>query len=199
VESVSELHELHRRAGDLLIETVEQVREDQLHRPTPCTEWDIRGLLHHIAWSNLWVAPLVDGETLAAVAPRLEGDVLGDDPVGVTLRSIEECSDAFERGRDRTVQLSRGPAPAAEYCGERMNDLTVHNWDLAGGIGVAVKLARECMETVLESFRPIEADLRARGELGPIVEVTRGADLQTRYLAFFGRRADWRPPGSEGT
>ena len=190
------LPELHRRAGELLIGTVKQVREQHLHRPTPCTEWDVRDLLHHIAWSNLWVAPLVEGESLADVAPRLEGDILGDDPAGVTIRSIEESSDAFERGRDRTVQLSRGPAPAAEYCGERMNDLTVHNWDLSSALGVGVRLDPECMEAVLEFFRPYEAALRAKGELGPDVEVREGADLQTRYLAFFGRRADWESPGS---
>jgi uncharacterized protein (TIGR03086 family) len=193
---VTDLPELHRRAGELLIETVKQVRDDHLHRPTPCTEWDVRDLLHHIAWSNLWVAPLVEGESLAEVYPRLEGDVLGDDPVGVTIGSIEECIDAFERGRDRIVQLSRGPAPATEYCGERMNDLTVHNWDLAKGIGIDVRLDPECMDAVLEFFRPHEATLRAQGGLGPDVEVSEGADLQTRYLAFFGRSAGWEPPGS---
>src|SRR5436190_8451654 len=121
---MTQMHELHRRAGDRLAETVRKVNEERLHGPTPCSEWDVRDLLHHIAWSNLWVAPLVDGADLAEVAPTLEGDVLGDDPPTVTIRSIEESSGAFERGRDRTVQLSRGPSSAAEYCGERMNDLT---------------------------------------------------------------------------
>ena len=187
-------HELHRRAGDLLADTVKQVRDDLLRRPTPCTEWDVRDLMHHIAWSNLWVAPLVDGAELAEVAPGLEGDVLGDDPVGVTIRSIEESSDAFERGGDRIVQLSRGPTAASEYCGERMNDLTVHNWDLARGIGIAVRLDRECMEAALAFFGPYEGELRSQGELGPVVGIPPGADLQTRYLAFFGRRVDWTPP-----
>jgi uncharacterized protein (TIGR03086 family) len=191
---VTDFPGLHRRAGELLIETVKQVREDQLHAPTPCTEWDVRDLLHHIAWSNLWVAPLVDGEDLAAVGPRLEGDVLEDDPSGVTIRSIEESNDAFERGQDSTVQLSRGRAPASEYCGERMNDLTVHNWDLARAIGVDVQLDRECMEAVLAFFAPLEETLRARGALGPEVSIPDDADLQARYLAFFGRSADWTPP-----
>jgi uncharacterized protein (TIGR03086 family) len=136
---VTELDGLHRRAGDLLIQTIKQVRDEQLHRPTPCTEWDVRDLLHHIAWSNLWVAPLIDGEDLADVAPSLKGDVLGDNPAGVTIRSVEESSDAFERGIERTVQLSRGPSPASVYCAERTNDLTVHTWDLARGIGEDVR------------------------------------------------------------
>ena len=192
---MSELYELHRRAGEILAETVKQVPEDRMHDPTPCTDWDVRDLLHHVAWSNLWVAPLVDGRDLSEVAPTLDGDVLGDDPIGVTLRSLEEASAGFERaGNDRIVQLSRGPSEAWIYCGERMNDLTVHNWDLARGIGVEVALDGECMQAALEYFRPHELELRARGELGPTVDLPEDADLQTRYLAFFGRRADWTPP-----
>src|SRR6266536_1392015 len=112
---MTELWEFHRRAGGMLAENVKRIREDQWRLPTPCAEWDVRDLLHHVAWSNLWVAPLVDGKDLAQVGPTLEGDVLGDDPVGATLRSIEEASEGFAKGRDRIVQLSRGPAPASEY------------------------------------------------------------------------------------
>jgi uncharacterized protein (TIGR03086 family) len=190
---MTEPYELHRRAGEVLAVIVRQVREDALRRQTPCTEWDVRDLMHHITWSDLWVAPLVDGQNLADVAPTLEGDVLGDDPVGITLRAIDEASDAFERGGERPVELSRGMTPASIYCTERMNDLTVHAWDLARGIGVDVELDPECMEVSLEAYRPYEAVLRPAGELGPDIEVADDASLQVRYLAFFGRRADWTP------
>ena len=192
---MTELYEMHRRAGDLLAETVRQVRELQWHLPTPCTEWDVRDLVHHIAWSNLWVTPLCDGRDLAEVAPTLEGDVLGDDPVGATVRSLDEASAGFERaGNDTLVQLSRGPSPSSIYCAERMNDLTVHSWDLARAIGVDVALDEECMRAGMDYHRPYEADGRPAGMFGPLVEVPGDADLQTRYLAFFGRRANWSAP-----
>ena len=95
---MTEMHELHRRAGESLAATVRQVHDDQLHEPTPCSEWDVHDLLHHITWSNLWIAPLVDGKDLAEVAPTLEGDVLGDDPVGDHARGLDEANDAFDRG-----------------------------------------------------------------------------------------------------
>src|SRR5439155_26136767 len=102
-----ELYELHRRAGDLLATTIGEVRADQWHLPTPCSEWDVRDLVHHIAWTNLWVAPLCDGRDLSEVAPTLEGDVLGDDPIGVAVRSLDEASAGFERAGNATiVQLS---------------------------------------------------------------------------------------------
>ena len=196
---MTEMHDLHRRAGEALAVTVRKVGDDQLHAPTPCTEWDVRDLLHHITWSDLWIAPLVDGKDLADVAPTLDGDVLGDDPVGTTLSGLDEASDAFERAGARLVQLSRGMTPATIYCFERMNDLVVHNWDLAKGIGIEVELDEECMRVALDGFRPMEAAMRAAGELGPDVEVPDDASLQVRYLAFFGRRADWSPPSPDGS
>jgi uncharacterized protein (TIGR03086 family) len=188
------MFELHRRAAEALKATVVRIGDGRWADPTPCAEWDVHDLVHHITWSNLWVAPLVDGKELDEVAPTLEGDVLGDDPIGITLRALDESSDAFERGGDRPVQLSRGMTPASEYCFERMNDLVVHNWDLAKGIGINVELDLECMEVALEGYRKLEPVLRPAGALGPDVEVADDADPQTRYLAFFGRRADWTPP-----
>jgi uncharacterized protein (TIGR03086 family) len=190
------MHELHRRAGEILKKVVSRVRPEHMSRATPCAEWDVRALLHHIAWSNLWVAPLVHGESLEEVGSRLEGDVLGDDPVGVTLRSIDAASDAYAEpgAMDAPVELSRGTAPGREYCGERMNDLTVHAWDLAKGIDGEVELDPECMDASIEVYRPFEPFLRPAGELGPNVEIAEDAGAQSRYLAFFGRRSDWAPP-----
>jgi hypothetical protein len=75
-----------------------------------------------------------------------------------------------------------------------MNDLTVHNWDLAKGVGIEVRLDPACMEAALDYARPFEAEWRGKGMLGPDIAVAPDADLQTRYLAFFGRRTDWTPP-----
>jgi uncharacterized protein (TIGR03086 family) len=190
------MNELHRRAGDLYDAVLRQAGPDVWERPTPCAEWDVRDLVHHAAWSNLWVAPLVRGESLADVGPRLEGDVLGDDPVGVGLRSTAEASGAFDEpgAMDRLVELSRGPTPGREYCGERMNDLTVHAWDLAAALGLPIELDAGCMEAAMEVYRPMEAAGRPAGMFGPVVEVPPDADLQTRFLAFWGRRSDWAPP-----
>jgi len=194
VDHMTELHVLHRRAGEELAATVRKVHDDQLQGPTPCSEWDVRALLHHITWSNLWIGPLVDGKSIEEVRPTLAGDVLGDDPVAATLLGLDEASNAFERAGDRPVELSRGTTPATIYCFERMNDLVVHNWDLAAGIGVDVQLDEECMQVALDGFRPFEEEMRAAGELGPDVAVPDDAPLQTRYLAFFGLRTDWSPP-----
>lgn len=193
---MADVGELHRRAGEAFKEVVVRVRDDQWHEPTPCSEWDVRALVHHVAWSNLWVAPLVNGDPLDAVAPQLEGDVLGDDPIGVAVRSTDEASGAFGApgALERPVQLSRGERPALVYASERLNDLLLHAWDLAKGIGSDVALDEGGMEAALAYYRPLEPQLRPAGEFGPDVPVPDGAGLQTRFLAFFGRSGDWTPP-----
>ena len=49
--------------------------------PSVCDEWDVRALVNHIVSGNLWVPELVGGKSIADVGDRLDGDVLGDDPV----------------------------------------------------------------------------------------------------------------------
>lgn len=184
-------NDLHRRAGESVERRVLAIRDDQWHLPTPCTEWDVRDLVHHLVYSNLWVSPLLEGETIRQVGDRLEGDILGDDPRGAFSRSLQEASDAFdaEGAMDRPVPISRGPVPGWEYCLERTNDLLVHGWDVARAIGADEALDGELMEACLEGFRPWEERLRAVGALGPTVVPPPGAGLQARYLAFFGRKA----------
>jgi len=189
------MNELHRRAGERFNSVLRQASGADWLRPTPCGDWNVRDLVHHVVSGNLWVPPLVHGETLDAVAPRLEGDIMGDDPVGVGLASTEVASAAFDESGalERQVELSRGPSPGFEYCAERMNDLAVHAWDLARALGLEVELDSACMSAAMEYYRPQEEEGRPAGMFGPPVEVAPEADAQTRFLAFWGRRADWNP------
>ncbi len=189
------MHELHRRAGETFNAVLRQANGTDWHAPTPCGEWDVRELVHHVVSGNLWVPPLVAGESLAEAGARLDGDLLGDDPIGVGLASTVAATAAFDEpgALERTVELSRGPSPALDYCAERMNDLAIHAWDLAAALGVTVELDRECMAAATAYHRPQEAVGRPAGMFGPPVDVAPDADPQTRFLAFWGRRADWAP------
>jgi uncharacterized protein (TIGR03086 family) len=193
---MAEMQELHRRAGEILVDALRLAPGASWSRPTPCEDWDLRALVHHVVWNNLWVAPLMHGASLDEAAAKVPEDPLGDDPVGAAIASVDEASAAFgEAGAmDRTVALSRGPSPGRVYCAERMNDLTVHAWDLARALGTDVALDAACMEAAMAYYRPFEPVLRPAGEMGPDVPVPEDSDLQTRFLAFWGRRADWSPP-----
>ena len=46
-----------------------------------CEDWTVRELVNHIVTGNYWAAELGAGQTIEEVGDRLDGDVLGDDPL----------------------------------------------------------------------------------------------------------------------
>jgi uncharacterized protein (TIGR03086 family) len=156
--------------------------------------WTVADLVAHLTSEQLWAPPLLAGEPLDAVAPRIPtgtDELVGTDP----LTSWETAADgalaawADPAVLDRTVQLSYGPTPAVDYLTEMTADLTVHAWDLARAVGGDPHLDPEL---VADAHRYAERRLGAEGTPGlfaPPVEPPPGADPQTRLLARFGRRA----------
>ena len=76
------IQELFARAVDEFDGRVQQVKAAQWRDPTPCTEWDVHALVNHIVNEARWVRPLLAGKTLEEVGDSLDGDLLGDDPIG---------------------------------------------------------------------------------------------------------------------
>lgn len=68
-------------------------------------------------------------------------------------------------------------------------DVLVHTWDLARAAGLDERLDAEEVHRVFAAVLPIDAMLRSPGACGPKLEPPAGADEQTRFLAFLGRRA----------
>lgn len=188
---MADLPGLHRRASDQFSTLVAAVDDGRWHDPTPCTEWDVRRLLAHNVYENLWVPPILDGRTIEEVGDRFEHDVLGDDPKGAWVGTVEPaCAAVDEPGAlERTVHLSFGDLPGAEYVKQRIVDLVVHGWDLARGAGLAEHLDPELVGACLgwgEEWRPL---LEAASDFfDPPVQSPPDADDLTRLLNLFGRR-----------
>jgi uncharacterized protein (TIGR03086 family) len=166
---------------------------DQWDSPTPCAGWDVRTLVNHIVYEDRWTAPLMDGQTLAEVGDRFEGDLLGNDPVGACKDAVEEAmaSVSGPGALDRTVHLSFGETPAEEYVWQLLADHLIHAWDLARAIGADDRLDPELVAACTPWFAEREDLYRAGGVVGPRPPTDAGADPQTLLLAAFGRRADW--------
>ena len=162
---------------------------DRWSAPTPCTGWDVRALVHHVVEEQLWAPPLYAGSTIAEVGDRFAGDLLGSEPIatldeaGPAALAAAEAPGALER----TVHLSFGDVPGAEYAMQLVADHLVHAWDLARALGVDDTLDPDAVHAVLEWFGPTEDAWRAAGVIGPRVPVPDGADEQTRLLSMFGR------------
>ena len=58
------IEDFHRRATDWYGSNVRQIRDGQWGDPTPCSEWDVRALVRHLVYENVWVPPLMAGQTI---------------------------------------------------------------------------------------------------------------------------------------
>ena len=186
---MNEQQEAYARAVADFTEKVHAIRPDQWTDPTPCTEWDVRALVNHLTYENLWVPELIGGRTVAEVGDRFDGDVLGDDPVDAWDRSAKGAVEALtaDGALDRTVDTSAGPTPASDYLDQIFVDAVIHGWDLARGTNAEDTIRVEFADELFSAYGPREAELRSYGVYGSTVVPPDGANTQTKLLAVFGR------------
>ena len=168
---------------------VRAVGSEQWALPTPDAEWSVRDLVQHVVYEVRWVAPLLEGSTIAEVGDSLDGDLLGDDPLGAwTAASAEALEVAGRPGAlDRAVHLSMGETAAAEYLAQLASDGAIHSWDLSRAIGAPEELDSGLVEFVWAFLEPQAEGWRQAGAFGPRVEVPASADRLTQLLALTGR------------
>jgi uncharacterized protein (TIGR03086 family) len=91
--------------------------------------------VNHIVYENVWMVALFNGRTIENVGDEFEGDLVGDDPAGVYLRTANEVKAILAEpdAMSRTCQISSGPVTGAEYSKQLFLDTLIHGWDIAVG------------------------------------------------------------------
>jgi uncharacterized protein (TIGR03086 family) len=184
-----DIAELHAQALDATGHVVADIAADCWHLVTPCEGWDVRALLNHVVAGNLWAAELAGGNTIEGVGNRLDGDLLGPDPVGSYEASARAAAEAFRRpgALDAPCAVSYGPVPGSVYAGHRFVDVFIHGWDLAAATGQDTTLDAGLMRACREVLEPQLEAFRAAGALAGPLPVSPGASSQTHFLAMLGR------------
>ena len=185
-----ELLELFQRAQNSFTDRVDAVEPDQWEdRALP--KWTVADLVAHLVTEALWVPPLLAGEPVAEGRfPTDTDDLLGADPFTGWESAADDALSAFaeDDALVRTVHLSRGPTPAAEYILEMAVDLTVHAWDLAHATDGDTELDGELVTATLV-FAERLPENGVPGLFAAPLDVPAAAHPQQRLLARFGRRA----------
>jgi uncharacterized protein (TIGR03086 family) len=177
-----------RRASEGFVERARMIGPEQWSGPTPCTEWDVRMLVNHIAGEYLWVPEMLAGKTIAEVGDRLDGDVLGDDPLQKLIRARNAALAAIDGpgALETTTHLSFGDLPAKAYVQQMALDSVIHAWDLAHGIGADDALDPELVDMCYADLKGSAEAWRSAGVFGP--ETAPSDDsTQARLLALTGR------------
>ncbi len=186
-----DVRELFERAKVGFGEKVHDIGDGQWHDPTPCTEWDVRDLVGHLVGEVSWMAPLLSGESVADVGDRLNGDLLGADPVAAWDERAAAATAAVmaEGAMERPVILSRRQPSGEDYTYEVLNDLVVHAWDLARAIGANEMLDPDLVEVAFEKLVPSVEMMRQGGAVAAALTPPPGSNRQTELLALLGRQS----------
>ena len=190
----ADLIELHGRCGQRFAALAAGVGPGQWHDGTPCSQWDVRMLVHHLLYEQRWVPLLLEGLTIEQVGDRFQGDLLGEDTSawpGLLASSIEQAHAAVAQpgALDRTVHLSFGDTSGQEYVLQLTADLAIHAWDLARATGQDGTLDPGAVALLLPWAEANAGLLTASGMFGSPVHVGSDAPGDVRLLGLLGRRA----------
>jgi uncharacterized protein (TIGR03086 family) len=104
-------------------------------------------------------------------------------------RALDEIT-GDSRALAEEVDGPAGRMPAGDLIDRFVTmDLLVHTWDLARAVGADERLDEEFVRSAYEVLKPMDAMIRQPRVFGPKLEPPPGADLQTEFLSFLGRRA----------
>ncbi|GHF50022.1 TIGR03086 family protein [Streptomyces mashuensis] len=181
---------LYRRAAAQVARLIAAATEGRLGDPTPCEEFDVRGLLAH----------LVAGARAGAALGERNRDVTLAPPAGVPdgawAKEYEEAAahllavwsdDAL---LERPVRVPWGEMPGGAYLASGcVLETVAHTWDLSRALGDPFPLDEELAEYALAwARRALAADRRGEGvPFGPVQPVAEDAGAYDRLAAWLGR------------
>ncbi|GAA5166086.1 TIGR03086 family metal-binding protein [Amycolatopsis dongchuanensis] len=175
-------------AAAALATVVRGIRPEQLTDPTPCTEFDVRALVGHLAQ---WAPSLAGAGRKQIVEPS---EVDGDDPRNVLLERVSDLVDAWDSpGSHEGTTHMGGPTemPAALVADMVLGELVVHGWDLARATGRPFELPENLLKRLHDGVVATAGEARAMGVYGPEVPVPASASALDRILGLTGRNPAW--------
>ena len=123
---------------------LENVKVDQLGDSTPCTGWNVGGLIDHMVGANIFFSAGVAGAPPAGIDAKFsEGDYLA-----AYDEHSAACVAAFQGDgvMDKMLTLPFGAMPGSAFIGLAMIDTFTHAWDLAKATAQSTDLAPDLAE-----------------------------------------------------
>jgi uncharacterized protein (TIGR03086 family) len=168
--------------GPLLAGVVGGITPDQLDNRTPCTGFDVRGVLEHMIGGAAAFAAGFRGEESAT--PDLADPLAAFGPALTELAGSITGPGALER----TIHAPFGEVPGETFARFVVLDGLVHGWDLATATGQAYEPTDALVADVEAFARDALAPLRDGDTFADAVEPADSATPIERLAAFTGRR-----------
>jgi len=178
---------LLERALTYCLGAVGAVTPTLLPRPTPCGEWDLRGLLHHLNDSLAALHEAADGGRVALDSAA--DDSPAADPVRTFREHAARLLGAWSGTvvEDRVVLVGDLPLAAGVVAATGAVELAVHGWDVYQACGQHRPIP-DALATELLELCPLLVPASARAPLfAARVTVPPSAGPGDRLVALLGR------------
>jgi uncharacterized protein (TIGR03086 family) len=173
------------------------ISRDQLHDPTPCTEYDVAQLqVHVVGWLTTFAAGFADPN---GQAPRdnLDGYHAPADPAAEVHAAAGTMTRALRAGAaSLPLRLGNSAMPGDMALSMILWEYQMHGWDLARATGQPWSPPAAAAEQSL-AFAPAMLTEDYQGEdkaFGKPVSVPASAPPLDRLLGLSGRDPGWRKP-----
>lgn len=162
------------------------VKPDSGSGATPCTDYSVDQLLHHMV---CWVKVFAGAATGEAPPTDPEATEIVDSAGEFSAATEKALRGYAPLADDDPVTLSSGSMPAAASVAMMIGEYVAHGWDLAVATDQPVPYTDEEAEVARTGLAPLlSPEYRGAGmPFGDIVEVPDDASELDRFLAFAGR------------
>jgi uncharacterized protein (TIGR03086 family) len=186
------------RAAAAAVDVVRGIGPDELDRPTPCTELNVRALLNHLIF---WTG--VRGYGAGLKQPPQPGEV----EQGHDFTAEPSWAEAYAARAAATAEVWSDPEtwtgetsltgngrrmPAGFVGGILLCEWLLHGWDLAVATGQKLTVDDDLAAALHEDVAGRAEMARQYGAFGPEVDVPSTAPLFDRVLGLAGRDPEWR-------
>ncbi|MFC4003943.1 TIGR03086 family metal-binding protein [Prauserella oleivorans] len=181
-----------------LTDVVRDIGRRDLDRPTPCTDYTVRGLLNHLLY---WGPSLLTAVRKEDPPPRAASEETAALVTGDWQRRlcdlVADLADALsdKKAWQGTTTMGGGELPGSMIGGMVLVEFVVHGWDLATALGSQRPWSPEAAVGAEDVLRGMAEQGRQMNVFGPAVAVPASAPALDRALALSGRDPAWQPLG----
>lgn len=166
-----------QQVAEAFDERYRAIGKTQWEAVTPCTEWNVHGLVAHAVGVQAMFAGALGG----TAAPE------GDWPAARA--SMAEAIAKPGALEGMVTHPALGEMPRGVVLGIATTDLLIHTWDLARALGTDDQMPAGPVAAAYEGLQQMPAEvIRASGRFSAALETPADADVQTKMLAFAGRK-----------
>ncbi|WP_432013488.1 TIGR03086 family metal-binding protein [Streptomyces cucumeris] len=180
----------YERAADQMAALIDRAGKETLDQPTPCSEYDVRGLVSHvIGGTRLFVAVGEHGDSTGVPdeAPDVADDGLAE--AYATERRKLAAAWADDATLETVVTVPWGTMPGRYALSGSVMETVMHSWDLSRALGDPMPLDQELAAFALVTARQaLPPEGRDGMPFGPVVAVDPAeSDAYVQLAGWLGR------------